>query len=187
MGRNNGGRNIVIFRELDEILKQNKFELIEDKKIKELDLLYYRNENINVFLGNQNFSTIGYNEINNLAYCLRENLIKKDINIYNSYLVYCIEYECIKEEDIILLERSSKYLKKHIIRQIEDIDRIFFLNNKSNHIDPVKIDKLPKINEDIKKIVDEMIDNEKITKLKAQQIELIAENILKNLGDNNEN
>jgi hypothetical protein len=176
----------VLVRELDNILKEHEFKLIEDARIKELDLIYYNNNKINVFLGNQNYLTVGYEEINNLAYHLRERLIEKDINIYNSYLLYCIDNDGIKDEDIILLERSSKYLRKYVIRQYEDIERIFFLNNISNKIDnEIKI--YPQMNEDIKSIVDQMIDDEKILRLNTKKIDLIAKNIIDSLGESNEN
>lgn len=176
----------MIVREVDNILKQNEFERIENKRTKELDLIYYKKKSINVFLGNQNYSTIGFREINNLSYHLREILIEEDINVYNSYLIYCIEKAEIKEEDIILLERSSKYLRKYIIRQVEDIDRIFFLNKISNDID-LGINTFPQINEDIKEIVNKMINDEKISKLSTKEIESIVDNILESLGENNEN
>jgi len=62
---------------------------------------------------------------------------------------------------------------------------LFFLNKLSNDID-IEINTPPQINEDIKKIVNEMIDDEKISKLSPKKIESIVDNILENLGDNNE-
>ena len=176
----------MIARELDNILKRNEFKIIEDEKIKSLDLIYYKNNKINVFLGNQNYSIVGYEDINRLSYQLREILIKKDINVYNSYLLYCIDQGGIKEEDMILLERSSKYLRKYIIRQCEDIDRIFFLNNTTDSVEN-KINPYPKVNEDVKNILNHMIDDGKILRLGVKKIELIVKNILENLGDDNEN
>ncbi|MDK2563931.1 hypothetical protein QOZ84_10245 [Romboutsia sedimentorum] len=176
----------MIVRKIDSILRENKFKIVEEKKIKSLDLIYYKNNHINVFLGNQDYSTIGFEEINNLAYHLREVLIDSDINLYNSYLIYCIDNGGIKEEEIILLERNSKYLRKYIIRQIEDMDRLFFLNNASNKVD-IDINKIPKINEDMKQIINKMVYDEKISKLDSKKIDLIVNNILENLGDNYEN
>ena len=176
----------MLARELDNILKEHEFKLIEDERIKELDLIYYNNNKINVFLGNQNYLNVGYEEINNLTYHLRERLIERDINVYNSYLLYCIENGGIKDEDIILLERSSKCLRKYVIRQYEDIERIFFLNNISKKIDN-EIKEYPKMSEDIKSIVDQMVDDEKILRLDTKKIDLIAKNIIDNLRDNNEN
>lgn len=185
MAKYYGRRRVVIIRELDMVLNKNRFKLIENENIKKLDLLYYTNQKINVFLGNQNYQSIGYKEINDLAYKLREVLIKKNINIYNSYLIYCIEYKDIKEEDLILLERSSKYLRKYIVRDNKDIERIFFLNNNLEYKN-IKYNPFPDINQDIQELVEKMKDDETLAPLNSKQVDEIVENILRNIGDRHE-
>lgn len=175
----------MLIRKIDEILEKNFFELVECREIKALDLIFYKKDGINVFLGKQNYPKLRYEDIEGLAFKLRKCLIDLNINIYNSYLLYCIKEDGISQEEGILLERSSKYLRKYILRYFEDIERIFFLNqilwsSKYN------LRNSPEVPEDIKKIISYMEFEDEMVELNNNKIDIVVEKIIKNLGGNDE-
>jgi hypothetical protein len=51
-----------------------------------------------------------------------------EINIYNVYLLFCIDFK-IDYETFFMIERDTKALRKYVVRKETDLNRIPFLDN----------------------------------------------------------
>jgi hypothetical protein len=56
-----------------------------------------------------------------------------DINIYNVYLLFCIDFN-IEYETFFMIERDTKALRKYVIRKETDLNRIPFLDNLTDDL-----------------------------------------------------
>ena len=59
---------------------------------------------------------------------LRKYIINKNLNIWNTYIIFCVEEEEIDKCFSIDFERDSRYFRKYVIKSADEIDRISFLN-----------------------------------------------------------
>lgn len=179
----------MIIDKLNTILFECEFKEINDSKANILNFLHYRNKQINVFIKNITKENIGEKELNEMTYSLREELINERINIFNSYVIFCIECN-MKEEDLILIERNSKYIRKYVVRDEFDFQRIHFLDKTPNLIDSENkyLCDIENTDKYVLDIIKEMLDCEgEIKPLPNPEIKLIVKKIIEEIGGENEN
>lgn len=175
----------MIIDKLNYILLKCEFQEINNSKANTLNFLHYKNKQINVFVKNINKENIDQKKLNEMTYYLREELINQRINIFNSYVIFCIDCDT-EEEDLILIERNSKYIRKYVVRDEFDFQRIHFLDKESNLIDN-KNESLcdsENIDADVLDIIQAMLDSEgEIRKLLNPEINLIVKKIMEEIGE----
>lgn len=181
----------MIIDNLYVLLQNNNFEQVIDlEEINILGLLYYKSEERNVFIYSIKENDNLICDINNIAFKLKSVLKNKDINVWNSYMIICINIKEI-DKDIMLIERDSKYLRKYVVIDDLDFERIYFLN-KNDKSDSFK-EKNKKesdinLSTDIEYIISKMRDDQgNIRKIDTKEIDEIVNHIFKQVGVEYEN
>lgn len=161
---------------LQKILENKNFEIKNMDSIDNLGLAYYINEEKNVFVYYINKDV--FMDIDEISFKLRETLIREKINIWNSYLIICVESNKFTE-DIINIERNSKYIRKYVVKDLYDIQRIYFLDNPEIYSGFIKNNTNASMSTQsiIDKMKDEYGDIKKLSDLEVKSIvgELISE------------
>ncbi|MFT4407461.1 ABC-three component system middle component 1 [Bacillus cereus] len=118
-----------IFTELNNFLEKHGFKRNKVEAIDKLGIVLYEHEYINVLVKNYNIVPDS-KHIGDEAIELRERLLMQDMNVWNAYYLICIDNE-VKFDDVYIIERNTRGLRKYVIREIFDLSRIPFLDNKS--------------------------------------------------------
>lgn len=106
---------------------------------------------------------------------IRNIILNEKLNINNTYLLFCINEE-IDYETFFLIERDTRSLRKYVIRNEKDLNRIPFLDNiKVNENVNINIEKEKGEEEDnyyLLKVFDFLTENSgQHNKLSKEQIE----------------
>ena len=173
----------MITTKLQKILEDNNFIIKYTDSIDILGLAYYTNNEKNVFV--YYIKDDIFMNIDEISFKLREVLINEKINIWNTYLILCVESKSF-DEDIISIERNSKYLRKYVVKDLSDIKRIYFLDNTINDSEDIKSNIVA--SENILKIINKMRDeNNDIKKLSYSEIKDIVDELISEVSELYEN
>ncbi|WP_338658338.1 ABC-three component system middle component 1 [Paraclostridium sordellii] len=166
----------MLATKLQKVLKDNSFTIKHMDSIENLGLVYYTNNEKYVFV--YYIKEDVFMDIDEISFKLREILIKEKVNIWNTYLIICVESKTFIE-DIINIERNSKYLRKYVVKELLDIQRIYFLDNTISNSEYIENNVVASMNirNIINKMKDEYGDIKKLSDLEIKSIadELIAE------------
>lgn len=106
-----------------------------------LGIVAFKSGHINVFLKSYDMD-VGAEDVISDTMEVRKQLVNSDgINIWNSYMLICTEGSSESYIDLVLkVERDTTALRKYVIWQESDINRIPFLDNTiSENVKPKKI------------------------------------------------
>ncbi|MGU3397251.1 ABC-three component system middle component 1 [Priestia sp. D51] len=124
-----------IFNSTNNRLIEKGFESIDLLEIENLGAVTYKSS-INYVVMKKIHNHQELKNIKSYAAEIRNILLSQKINIWNAYLFFCVS-ENINYETFFMVERDTKSLRKYVIRNDLDLDRIPFIDN---HIGYKKID-----------------------------------------------
>jgi len=175
-----------MFNKVNNKLLEKGFISVESQEAEGLGSALYESKNIRVFL-KEIHTDLEIKSLQTYANQIRSLLMEQNKNIYNTYLVLCTSEE-IDFETFYMIERNTIALRKYVIRNADDLNRIPFLDdlsgddsNKSNESNILfSMDYDSKLD-----IVFDFLEknNARNTKLKDIQIEEIVSSIIKGMDN----
>ncbi len=121
-------------------LKEKGFIEEKERVLSHLGVTVLKKEHLNVIIQNLDVG-MGLKDIKKETIRIREKLHQVQINVWNTYYILCADEETVDNEHLFFIERDSTGLRKYVVKEEEDINRIPFLDNQPvNRIDnPIKI------------------------------------------------
>lgn len=167
-------------------LTEKAFKTLENEDMEKLGFSLYENEKIRVLL-KQVHTDLEIENIQLYSNQIRNILLEHSKNIYNTYLIICIDEE-IEYEKFFMIERNNIALRKYVIRDEKDLIRIPFLDNITDETEnnPKNLNDI-EFDIELKSVFSilEQYDSKNI-KLKDYQIEEIVNNLMQGMGIENE-
>lgn len=127
MGINEKGVKFMNISEVISYIKLKEFELLELDFDESHPYLFFSKEQFNLVVCSYK-NKININELNDEVQSIRTKLIRKNINIWNTYMLILFENE-INFDEAFLIEKNASSLRKYVITSMEDFKRIPFLDN----------------------------------------------------------
>ncbi|WP_100404124.1 ABC-three component system middle component 1 [Bacillus sp. FJAT-42315] len=162
-------------------LIQQNFKALENEEVEKIGFSLYENETIRVFLKRLHME-LELEKINIYSNQIRILLLEQSQNIYNSYLILCTDEE-ISYEKFFMIERNNIALRKYVVRDEKDLNRIPFLDNTvdKNGKNPANL-KETEYNEEVKVLFSllKQYDSENI-KLKDSQVGEIVNTLMQGM------
>ncbi|WP_016839181.1 ABC-three component system middle component 1 [Ureibacillus thermosphaericus] len=115
------------FNKVHNRLTEKNFKTLENEAIEKLGFALYENEKIRVLL-KQLHTDLELENIQLYSNQIRIFLLEHSKNIYNTYLILCTD-EDIDYEKFFMIERNNIGLRKYVVRDENDLNRIPFLDN----------------------------------------------------------
>lgn len=168
-----------IFNTTHNRLLENGFEAHDIEEIRKLGASFYKSPINNVVL-----KKLHYNEeislIKIFSQEIRTILMKGKENIWNTYLLFCIDNE-IDSETNYRIERDTNALRKYAICSDLDLNRIPFLDNFRVINKPIKNDVTSEEeSEYLQEIIGFLQESDgKQNKLSVDQVDELTKKILK--------
>ncbi|MEH7596373.1 ABC-three component system middle component 1 [Bacillus toyonensis] len=175
------------FNSVHNRLIQKNFKTLENEDAEREGFSLYANETINVFL-KQIHTELELENIKFYSNQIRLILLEQNKNIYNSYLIICTDKE-MDYEKFYMIERNNIVLRKYVVRDENDLNRIPFLDNTTDEgIDNPDILQETECTEEVNRILSllEQHDGKNI-KLKDNQIEEIVNYLVQGMDIDYEN
>lgn len=146
---------------------ENKGFIQDKETIQDIGVTLFRNDTLNVILQNLEVG-MDIGDIKEETIYIREKLHETELNVWNTYYILCADKGNIKSEKMLFIERDSSGLRKYVIKNDSDLNRILFLDNiPVNKIEnPIKIqDSIPENDVTIKSMFKFIEDNEGTEKI----------------------
>lgn len=142
-----------IFNVINNRLIKKGFQSMDSLEIEKLGAVIYRSPINHVVLKKiHTYDEIG--EIMSFSSKIRSIQLDAKVNISNTYLLFCIMKE-LDYETFFMIERDTKALRKYVIRNEMDLNRIPFLDDLMNvSKDGIDIKEKQEENFYLKKIYD---------------------------------
>ncbi|QWS48360.1 hypothetical protein KPG64_29050 (plasmid) [Bacillus thuringiensis] len=112
------------FNRVHNRLIQKNFTTLENEEVEREGFSLYVNETISVFL-KQIHTELELENIKFYSNQIRLILLEQGKNIYNSYLIICADKE-MDYEKFYMIERNNIVLRKYVVRDENDLNRIPF-------------------------------------------------------------
>ncbi|WP_312420993.1 ABC-three component system middle component 1 [Anaerospora hongkongensis] len=159
-------------------LIENGFIRANIDLLNEKDVLFFQKGHVNILL-KKIYNIEALNNILDEALVIRKVLLDHSCNVWNTYLVICIDCE-FDNDDIYLTERDTRAIRKYVIKCEQDLNRIPYLDHIKDEKtpNPIKIinDK-DSDNQIIKELVGFFIENQG-EKLDLAKTSLITRKVL---------
>jgi hypothetical protein len=154
-------RKLNIYEVTFNRLQEKGFLQEKESVVSHLGVALFRKGNINIIIQNLD-KGMKIDDIKQESIRIREKLHQIQINVWNTYYILCADEEIVEGEDLFFIERDSSGLRKYVVKEEEDLNRILFLDNQPvNKINnPIQIkDKIPENDETVKIIFKFIEDN----------------------------
>ncbi|WP_328178487.1 ABC-three component system middle component 1 [Peribacillus frigoritolerans] len=121
--------------------------------------------------------------IRNESIKIREELFHLNFNVWNAYFLICID-EDVSKDFLYLIEKDTKGLRKYVMKDIKDFDRIPILSKeKGEFIFNVELSNSNQFSE-VEEILDLLkIQNGLEVKLSTEKINEIVSNVMVRMVD----
>ncbi|EDZ57073.1 conserved hypothetical protein [Bacillus cereus H3081.97] len=175
------------FNRVHNRLIQKNFKTLENEEVEREGFSLYINGTISVFL-KQIHTELELENIKFYSNQIRLILLEQGKNIYNSYLIICADKE-MDYEKFYMIERNNIVLRKYVVRDENDLNRIPFLDNTIDEgINKPDTLQETECTEEVKRVLSlvKQHDGENI-KLKDNQIEEIVNYLMQGMDINYEN
>lgn len=116
-----------IYNFINNRLIEKGFQSIESQEIEGLGAISYRST-INHVVLKKIHTHSEVEDIRSFSTNVRNIMLNDNVNINNTYLLFCIN-EKIDYETFFKIERDTIALRKYVIRNEKDLNRIPFLDN----------------------------------------------------------
>ncbi|AJH72351.1 hypothetical protein DJ86_1878 [Bacillus cereus ATCC 4342] len=169
------------FNSVHNRLIQKNFKTLENEDVEREGFSLYVNDTISVFL-KQIHTELELENIKLYSNQIRLILLEQSKNIYNSYLIICVDKE-MDYEKFYMIERNNIVLRKYVVRDKNDLNRIPFLDNTvdGDGDNPETLQET-EYTEEVKRVLSllEQYDGKNI-KLKDNQIEGIVNYLMQGM------
>lgn len=118
-------------------LENKSFSLVSEENsiISELGLSFYQHSIFKVLVYKTDH--IDLEKVKTVAFKVRNFFLSKDYNVWNTYFLICTNEE-LEKEMVYVIERDTAALRKYVIQNENDLNRIPFLDevtpNNESHI-----------------------------------------------------
>ncbi|MCU4804542.1 hypothetical protein OCF14_08870 [Bacillus cereus] len=173
-------KEMIVYNLVKERLMQHKFMQLELDWNAELGVVTFRKEHILVFLKLYDNPAVKSQDIIEDIVKVRRKLEKRpEFNIWNSYMLVCLNTSFDSYIELVMkVEKDTTAIRKYLVNEEKDLDRIPFLDNtRSKIVEPKKWFDKETFSElgDIQEIVDYIRkftfeDGEKLTPKKAKNL-----------------
>lgn len=116
-----------IYNFINNRLIEKGFESINSPEIEDLGAITYKS-NINQVVLKKIHILSEVQDIRAFSIKIRNIMINENVNINNTYLLFCTN-EKVDYETFFKIERDTSALRKYVIRNEKDLNRIPFLDN----------------------------------------------------------
>ena len=116
-----------IFNVINNRLIEKGFQSLDLLEIEKLGAVIYRSS-INHVVLKKIHTYEEIDEIKTFSSKIRSIQLDEKVNISNTYLLFCIT-KSIDYETFFMIERDTNALRKYVIRNEMDLNRIIFLDN----------------------------------------------------------
>lgn len=116
-----------IYNSINNRLIEKGFKSIESQEIEDLGAVTYRST-INHVVLKKIHTHAELQDIRSFSTKIRNIMLNGNVNINNTYLLFCISGE-INYETFYMIERDTRAFRKYVIRNEMDLNRIPFLDN----------------------------------------------------------
>ncbi len=175
------------FNRVHNRLIQKNFKTLENEEVEREGFSLYVNETISVFL-KQIHTELELENIKFYSNQIRLILLEQGKNIYNSYLIICADKE-MDYEKFYMIERNNIVLRKYVVRDENDLNRIPFLDNTIDEgVNKPDTLQETECTEEVKRVLSLVKQHDgKNIKLKDNQIEEIVNYLMQGMDINYEN
>jgi hypothetical protein len=104
------------------------FSEIEDARFNQLGVVCYKNTHIHVVLQNWD-DGMSIESVGTECRVIRSLLMEMGANVWNAYYLLCSSSDDIDDDLAFYIERNSVSLRKYVLRQDVDLNRIPFLDD----------------------------------------------------------
>lgn len=116
-----------IYNTINNRLIEKGFKSFDSPEIEDLGAVTYRSF-INHVVLKKIHTHAELQDIRSYSTNIRNIMLNDNVNINNTYLLFCIN-EKINYETFFMIERDTRALRKYVIRNEKDLNRIPFLDN----------------------------------------------------------
>ncbi|WP_336637727.1 ABC-three component system middle component 1 [Lysinibacillus fusiformis] len=130
---------MTVYNLTKQRLMQYEFNPLEFSWCTELGVVAFQKENTFAFVKLYDDIEINANQIIKDVIKIRRNLERSSgVNIWNSYMIACLNsFSTSYLELVMKVEKDTTAIRKYIIQQEQDLDRIPFLDNtRSEMVEP---------------------------------------------------
>lgn len=145
-------------------IKEKGFEEKKYEKLSEIDVCCFEKGDITLILQYWD-EYVGVEDIKEECLKIRKVLHTLHVNAWNTYYILCKGKREIQDQDLFFIERDPVGIRKYVIREEKDLNRISFLDNTSI----CKVDNPIRLEESIEEF--------------DQEIQSMFNFIIKNKGD----
>jgi hypothetical protein len=110
-----------------ETINDMGFKVLEHHRFVQLGVSCYKYSNIHLILQNWD-EGMSSETVEAECHSIRHLLIEMGVNVWNTYFLLCANSDEINDDQAFFIERNSTSLRKFVIRQEYDINRIPFLD-----------------------------------------------------------
>lgn len=176
-----------IFNLTNNRLIKMGFESIYSEGIENIGGVFYKSS-INYVVLKKVYTYEELNNINHYSTEIRKVMLSDKLNINNTYLMLCTNID-LDYETFFIIERDTKALRKYLIRNEKDLNRIPFLDNsKGSSKKNIVLKKEIEDNTYLNKIFNFIeVNSGQQNKLTKQQIDKSIEMIMDLVGEEIEN
>ncbi|MGF9945749.1 ABC-three component system middle component 1 [Priestia megaterium] len=130
---------MTVYNLTKERLMQHQFYPLDFLWCKELGVVAFQKENTFVFVKLYDEIQVNMDQIIKDVVKVRRNLERsQEVNIWNSYMLACLNALSTSYLELVMkVEKDTTAIRKYIIQQEKDLDRIPFLDNtRSEKVEP---------------------------------------------------
>ncbi len=184
-----GRINMHVFNSINNRLEVFGFARKDSEEFNKLGLTFYQNKSKNIFVKSYELKPT-LEDIQIESFNIRETITSQNMNVWESYFIISFDtrstVSTIENDFNYLLERDNSSIRKYVIQEEEDLNRIPFLDLTKNEVFSFDL----KRNLDETKystVIDEIIDVIKRQgglqrKLNEEQINVVVKTIEKDVS-----
>ncbi|WP_434401609.1 hypothetical protein M1Q06_03520 [Planococcus sp. 11815] len=125
-------------------LEDKEFEIVENLDVEKIGATLLKSSVYHVVIKKLHYR-VQMDILNSFLFDIKSVLMENQININNSYLLLCFDTK-IDYETFFIIERDTKALRKYVIVNENDLNRIPFLDNLNEDKVSLNIDYIAEEN-----------------------------------------
>lgn len=122
-------------------LEEKGFKQYKESVLEHLGVAVFHKEHLSIIIQNLELG-MGIKDIKQESIRIRERLHQIKMNVWNTYYILCAGNENVYREDLFFIERDSTGLRKYVVIEEADLNRIPFLDNLPVNVinNPIRIE-----------------------------------------------
>ncbi|MGO0257939.1 ABC-three component system middle component 1 [Priestia aryabhattai] len=176
-----------IFNRAHNELQELGFQLLDEvEHVNSLGCSLYSNRHFHVLV--KYYSNPTESVVRDESTKIREALFHLNYNVWNSYFLVCIDSKFATKDFVYTIEKDTKGVKKYVISDIKDFNRIAIFDKGENNIDFKMDSSNTDSSSDILEIVDTVKSHKGAAiKFSNEKVSEIVDKIMNGMINKNEN